>query len=104
VRNLQVNFIDMDVRNVRLSRHSEGLRVGRPGVRFLVGSRIILFSTSSRPALGPTQPPIQCVPGAVSPGVKRPGRKGYYSPPPSADVKDGGALPPLRNTCSWHCA
>jgi hypothetical protein len=29
-----------------------------------------LFSTSSRPALGPTQPPIQWVPWALSPGVK----------------------------------
>jgi hypothetical protein len=28
-----------------------------------------LFSTSSRPALVPTQPPIQGVPGALSPGV-----------------------------------
>jgi hypothetical protein len=32
-----------------------------------------LFSTSSRPALGSTQPPIQWVPGALFPGVKRPG-------------------------------
>jgi hypothetical protein len=33
------------------------------------------FSTSSRPALGPTQPPIQRVPGALSPGVNLPGRE-----------------------------
>jgi hypothetical protein len=43
------------------------------GVRVPVGSRI--FSTSSRPALGPTQPPIQWVPGALSPGVKLRGRE-----------------------------
>jgi hypothetical protein len=48
------------------------------GVRVLVGSRI--FSMSSRPALGPTQPPIQWVPGALSPGVKRPGREAENSP------------------------
>jgi hypothetical protein len=29
------------------------------------------FSSVSRPALGPTQPSIQCVPGVLSPGVKR---------------------------------
>jgi hypothetical protein len=33
-----------------------------------------LFSKSSRPALGSTQPPIQWVPRGLSPGVKRSGR------------------------------
>jgi hypothetical protein len=42
---------------------------------------------SSRPALGPTQPPIQWVPGAVSPGVKRLEREADHSPPTSAKVK-----------------
>jgi hypothetical protein len=46
-----------------------------------------LFSTESRPALGPTQPPIQLVLVALSPGVKRPGREADHSPPASADVK-----------------
>jgi hypothetical protein len=32
---------------------------------------IFLFSIASTPALGPTQPPIQWVPGSPSPGVKR---------------------------------
>jgi hypothetical protein len=31
--------------------------------------KIFLFSTSSRPVLGPAQPPIQWVQGALSPGV-----------------------------------
>jgi hypothetical protein len=31
-----------------------------------------LYSTASRPALGPTQSPIQWVKGAISSGVKRP--------------------------------
>jgi hypothetical protein len=44
-----------------------------------------LFSTSSRQALGPTQIPIQWVPGALSPGVKRPVREGDHSPPSSAE-------------------
>jgi hypothetical protein len=34
-----------------------------------------------------TQPPIQWVPGALSPGVKRPGREVDHSPPASAEVK-----------------
>jgi hypothetical protein len=32
-----------------------------------------IFSTSSRPALGPTHPTIKSVSGVYSPGVKRPG-------------------------------
>jgi hypothetical protein len=39
-------------------------------------------------ALGPTQSPIQWVPGAVSLGVKRLGREADHSPPSSADVKN----------------
>jgi len=39
------------------------------------GLGIFLFTTASRTVLGPTQPPIQWVPGAVSLGVKRPGRE-----------------------------
>jgi hypothetical protein len=38
-----------------------------------------LFATASRPALGPTQPPIQWVPGILSLRVKRPGREAHYS-------------------------
>jgi hypothetical protein len=42
----------------------------------------------SRTALGPTQPPIQCVPGALSLGVKRLGREADHSSPSSAEVKN----------------
>jgi hypothetical protein len=38
--------------------------------------------------LGPTQPPIQWVWGALSLGVKRPGREADHSPPSSAEVKE----------------
>jgi hypothetical protein len=37
-------------------------------------ARFFLF-TASRPTLGSTQPPIQWVAGALTPGVKRPGRE-----------------------------
>jgi hypothetical protein len=42
-----------------------------------------LFSTSSRPTLGPTQAPIQWVPG-----VKRPGSEADHSPSTSIKVKN----------------
>jgi hypothetical protein len=43
-----------------------------------------LVTTVPRPALRPTQPPIQWVPGALSLGVKRPGREVDHSHPSSA--------------------
>jgi hypothetical protein len=55
------------------------------GVRVPVGSRI--YSTSLRPALGSTQSPVKWVPGAHSPGVKRPMREADHSPPTNAEVK-----------------
>jgi hypothetical protein len=45
------------------------------------------FSISSRPTLGPSQPPNQCAPGDLSLWVKRPGREADHSPPASAEVK-----------------
>jgi hypothetical protein len=44
------------------------------------------------------------LPGAPSPGVKWQGREADHSPPPSAEVKNGGAIPPLPHTPSWHSA
>jgi hypothetical protein len=41
--------------------------------------KIFHFSTSSWPALGPTQPPIHRVSGALSPGIKRSGREVDHS-------------------------
>jgi hypothetical protein len=59
------------------------------GVRFSGGGLgIFLFTTVSRTALGPTQPPIQWETGALSLGVKRPGREAYHSLPSNADVKE----------------
>jgi hypothetical protein len=52
------------------------------------GLRIFLFTTASRTALGPTQPPIQWVPGALSLGVKRSGHEADHSPLFSAEVKN----------------
>jgi hypothetical protein len=81
-----------------LSRCTEWLRAGRPGFDSRPGQEIFLFSTGSRPDLGPAQPPIQWVTVALSPEVKRSGREADHSPPPSAEVKNGEAIPPLPQT------
>jgi hypothetical protein len=68
-------------------------------VRFLAGLGISLFTTMSGTTLGPTQPPIQWVPGALSRRVKRPGCEADHSPPSSAEVKNAWnytSTPPIR--------
>jgi hypothetical protein len=57
-------------------------------VRFPAGMGIFLFTTVSRTALRPTQPPIQWVQGDHSLGVKRPRREADHSPPSSARIKN----------------
>jgi hypothetical protein len=52
------------------------------------GLGIFLFTTASKPALGPTQLPIQWVPGALSLELKRLGREADHSLPCSAEVKN----------------
>jgi hypothetical protein len=42
--------------------------------------------------------------GALSPGVKGPGREAGHSPPSSAKAKSSGAIPPLPNRSSWRGA
>jgi hypothetical protein len=49
---------------------------------------IFLFAQVSRTPLGPIQLPIQWVLGAVSLGVKRPGREADHSSPSSAEVNN----------------
>jgi len=49
---------------------------------------IFLFITASRTALGPTQPPIQWVAGALSLRAKRPGREADHSPPSSTEIEE----------------
>jgi hypothetical protein len=68
---------------------SDWLRAGRQRSRSSSQSRVknFHFSVSSRPELGSTQPPIQCVLGALSPVVKRQEREADHSSPTSAEVK-----------------
>jgi hypothetical protein len=77
------------------SRYSYGL--DSPGS--ILGSARV-FSTASRPILGSTQPPIQWVPVAISPRVKRSRREADHSPPSNAEVKNCGAISQLPRMSS----
>jgi hypothetical protein len=79
-----------------VQRLDSGLDDRGVGARFPTGQDIFLFSTASKPALGPTQPPIKWVLGE-----KRQGREADYTPPSSAEVKNNGAIPLLPYTSSW---
>jgi hypothetical protein len=50
--------------------------------------RSFLFSVSSRPALGTTQPPLQWVPETLFLGIKRQEGESYHSLPASAEMKE----------------
>jgi hypothetical protein len=65
-----------------------------------------VFFMSSRPILGSIQPPIQWVTGgALSPGLKRPGRETDRSPSFSAEVKKTWMYTPtLPYTLTWRSA
>jgi hypothetical protein len=70
------------------------------------GQGIFLFTTASRPALEPTQPPIQWVLGALSLGVKRPGREADHSPPSTVEVENAWSSIPslLQYTSMAWCS
>jgi hypothetical protein len=55
------------------------------------GEEISSFSTAYKLALRPNQ----WVSRVPSPGIKRPGSEGNHTRPSSAEVKNGGAIPPL---------
>jgi hypothetical protein len=76
-----------------------GWTIGVLRFDFRPGLGIFLFTTVSRPALGPIRPPIQWVPRAPSLGVKRPGREADHSPTSSAEVKNSWSYtstPPIH--------
>jgi len=67
---------------------AEGWKFGVLGFDSRLGLGIFLFTTASRTALGPTQPPIHWATRTLSLRVKRPGREAHHSPPANAKVKN----------------
>jgi hypothetical protein len=59
---------------------------------------VVLYPTASRPALGPIQPSVQWEKMAFSRS------EADQSPPSSAKVKNGGAIPPFSHTSLWPIA
>jgi hypothetical protein len=90
------NFVDK-LENYQSQGSSVGIANGYrldnsgSGVRFPGGGLgMFLFSTASRPTMGPIQPPIQWVlggGGALSPGIKWSGREADHSSPSSVEDK-----------------
>jgi hypothetical protein len=82
------------------SRYSDGLRARQPEFDSRQRQETSHYSIASRVALVRAQLLISLVAGALSSGVKRPGREAFHLPPSSAEVKNGGAMP--EYTISLH--
>jgi hypothetical protein len=76
--------------------------VWTPGVRFpAVASDCSLFhSVQTGSGAHPASYTIGT--GALPVGAKRQGRESGRSPPPGAEVKNCGAIPPFPRTPSWR--
>jgi hypothetical protein len=83
-----VNLVIRAMRAQSVWRWATGWIIGVLGFDSQWELGILLFTTVSRTGLGPTQHPIQWVPGALSLGVKLLGRKADHSPPSSSKVKN----------------
>jgi hypothetical protein len=68
----------------------------RPGFHSRQGQE--LFSTACRPVLGPNQPLVQWVSGALTLGINRPGREADHSLPSHVEIKNAWSYTstPLR--------
>jgi hypothetical protein len=75
------------------------------GFNFQWGLGIFLFTTTSRMALRPTQPPIQWVPMALPLGVKQLRHEAEHPPPYSVKIKEWVELyHHSSHMPSWHGA
>jgi hypothetical protein len=70
------------------------LGTGGPGLDSRQGQDIFLLFLVYTDS-GSTQPPIQCVPRFISPGVKRRGRDADHSSPHSDESRISGGIPPF---------
>jgi hypothetical protein len=71
---VRMYFLNGDNINSGEPGNSVRIVAGRPADRGSIpgrGERIFPLASVSRPALGSTQPPVQWVPGVLSPGEKR---------------------------------
>jgi hypothetical protein len=66
------------------------------------GLKFFLLATASRPTLGPNQLLIQCVPGAVSLGVRRAGREADSSIPSDSEFKKAWNCIPQYVFMTWY--
>jgi hypothetical protein len=83
---LRLGFLVISFREIflpELCMHFSPTHLTRSDFKLLIW-KYNPYSTSSRPPLGSTQPPIQQVPRTFSPEVKRPGRETDHSPPTNA--------------------
>jgi hypothetical protein len=100
----QLNKNSLDARKSRyfsqMSVVTFRMGYGLDGWGSIHGKGKRFFFTESRRALGPTQPPIQSTPWALSPGVKQSGREADHSPPSSAEIKNIEATSLLPHTSS----
>jgi hypothetical protein len=99
LRRNKTNFLNTCMEQCPLIMLVYGLEDRGSRVRFPAGAGNFLFTTASGMALGPTRPPIQWVPGALSLGVKRLGREADHSPPSSPEVKNAWSY---TSTLSIH--
>jgi hypothetical protein len=99
-----IDFIILIIYDQEFSRYSDELLARLAEFNSRQGQEFFLHATASRQALGPTQPPIQWEPRALSPGVKWQEHEAYHSPPFSGEVKNGRAIRPFPHASPWRVA
>jgi hypothetical protein len=81
------NKIKICYKNCSWTQYSDLTTGRKTGIRLPVEAGIFLFATAFRP-------PIQWVPGALSPAIKRSGREADHSRPLVPRLRMSGAVPP----------